>query len=91
MLPKGDIGTQRVKELHDDGNDGIIPGIWTSVAGDERVVLRCLGRFCWFYGWVHHKTEVLDDPTATCKGQMGKMQRVHHSAFSKLDIQHIGL
>jgi hypothetical protein len=103
VLPKGAIGTQQVKELHDDGNAGVIPGIWTSVVGDERVVLRFLGRgmnsffratdrrFCWFYGWVPHKTEVLDDPMATCKGKMGQIQRIHHSAFSKLDIEHIGL
>jgi hypothetical protein len=31
MLPKGDIGLQQVKELHDNGNAAVIPGIWTSV------------------------------------------------------------
>jgi hypothetical protein len=103
MLPKGAIGTQRVKELHDDGNAGVIPGIWTSVLGDESVVLRFMGRgmnscfrasdrrFCWFYGWIPHKTEVFDDSAVTCRGQMGTIQRIHHSAFSKLDIEHIGL
>jgi hypothetical protein len=43
-LPKGATGLQQVKELHDDGNAAVIPGIWTSLIGDETVVFRFYGR-----------------------------------------------
>jgi hypothetical protein len=39
-LQKGAIGIQRAKALHDDGNSALIPGMWTSLLGDEAVVLR---------------------------------------------------
>jgi hypothetical protein len=105
-LPKGATGIQHCKELHDDGNAALIPGIWTSIRGDENVVLRFLGknmnvyfkaadfRFCWFYGWVPHKTEI--QPGAhvqqvSAEGKMGTISRVHHSAFSKPELEHLGL
>lgn len=102
-LPKGAIGVQRVKEMHDDGNAAIIPGVWTSLVGDETVVLQFSGlhwdvyfrtttrRFCWFYGWIGHKTKVLNDSSVVAKGKMNKVQRVHHSAFNKPDLEHVAL
>ena len=100
-LPKGAIGIQRTKALHDDGNSALIPGIWTSLLGDEAVILRFVGRhfnvffrtttyrFCWFMGWIPHKTEVLEDPTIKSKGAMSAVERIHHSAFSKPEIEHL--
>jgi hypothetical protein len=79
-LPKGAMGLQLVKELHDDGNACVIPGIWTSVIGDDRVALKFFGaginhhfqatnrRFCWFYGWIPHKSEVVGDASIISLG-----------------------
>jgi hypothetical protein len=100
-LPKGAIGIQRTKALHDDGNSALIPGMWTSLLGDEAVVLRFIGehfnvyfrtptfRFCWFMGWIPHKTEVLGAPANRSKGTMSVVERIHHSAFSKPEIEHV--
>jgi hypothetical protein len=100
-LPKGAIGIQRTKALHDDGNSALIPGIWTSLLGDKAVVLRFVGRtfninfrtttfrFCWFMGWIPHKTEVLEGPTSRLKGLMTGVERIHHSAFSKPELKHL--
>jgi hypothetical protein len=103
-FPKGATGMQLSKELHDDGNAAIIPGLWTSVVGDPNVTLRFRGygldhyfaasnlRFCWFYGWVPHKTEYLD--VLNPKKQTHSMEtfhRLHHSAFSKPEIEHLSL
>jgi hypothetical protein len=41
-FPKGACGIQKTKGLHDDGNAGIIPGIWSSILGDPDVVLRSI-------------------------------------------------
>ena len=103
VFPKGAVGMKRTKELHDDGNAAIIPGIWTSVTGDESVALRFQSkqfnvylrttrrRFCWFYGWIPHKTEVLGDPSYRSLGKMEKVERIHHSAFWKPRSEHIAL
>jgi hypothetical protein len=100
-LPKGAIGIQRTKALHDDGNSALIPGMWTSLLGDEAVVLRFIGkhfnvyfrtttfRFCWFMGWIPHKTELLENPATRSKGPMSVVHRIHHSAFSKPEIEHL--
>ena len=102
-LPKGAVGIQRVKELHDDGNAAIIPGVWTSIIGDPTVCLRFVAcrmnyfftatdrRFCWFYGWVPHKTEVHANPAIRAHGAMAELQRLHHSAFSKPEFEHLSL
>jgi hypothetical protein len=93
-LPKGAIGLQKTKDLHDDGNSAVIPGIWTSVRGDDNVIFRFIGsdfnvffrcstnRFCWFVGWVPHKTEVLNQPAHRSLGKMINVERIHHSGFS---------
>jgi len=85
-LPKGAVGLQHVKELHDDGNAAVIPGVWTSVIGNETVSLKFLGRgmnyslaatdlrFCWFYGWIPHKTEVRADCSFHASGVMTELQ-----------------
>ena len=103
IFPKGAVGTKRTKELHDDGNAAIIPGIWTSVTADEKVVLRFQSkqfnvflrtttrRFCWFYGWIPHKTELLENPSYRSLGKMTKVERIHHSAFWKPRSEHIAL
>ena len=44
-LNKGAVGFQLTKDLHDDGNASVIPGVWTSITGDERVVLRFVSTF----------------------------------------------
>jgi hypothetical protein len=100
-LPKGNIGIQRTEALHDDGNSALIPGIWTSLLGDDAVVLRFIGqrfniyfrtttfRFCWFMGWIPHKTEVLEDPSIHSKGYMPVIEPKHHSAFSNPEIEHL--
>lgn len=102
-FPKGALGIQRTKDLHDDGNSAIIPGIWTSLRGDPNVVLRFVAksfnvyfrtsdlRFCWFMGWIPHKTEVLLNPNYRSLGPMIKVERIHHSAFSKPDLEHLSL
>jgi hypothetical protein len=43
-LPKGAIGIQRTKPLHGDGSSALIPGIWTSLLGDDVVVLPFVGQ-----------------------------------------------
>jgi hypothetical protein len=100
-LPKGAVGIQRAKALHDDGNSALIPGMWTSLLGDEAVVLRFIGkhfnvcfrtttfRFCWFMGWMPHKTELLENPATRSKIPMSVVHRIHHSAFSKPEIEHL--
>ena len=85
VFPKGAVGMKRTKELHDDGNVAIIPGIWTLYL---RTTLR---RFCWFYGWIPHKTEVLGDPSYRSLGKMEKVERIHHSSFWKPRSEHIAL
>jgi hypothetical protein len=102
-LPKGAIVIQRTKALHNDGNLSLIPGIWTSLLGDEAVALSFIGRhfnvhfssttfrFCWFMGWIPHKTGVLEEPTTQSKGTMSVVERIHHSAFSKPEIEHLAL
>ena len=92
-----------MKELHDDGNAAIIPGMWTSVKGDRKVVLRFVGkglnhffrtsdrRLCWFYGWVPHKTEVLGSPETQASGKMGEVERIHNSSFNKPFMEFLAL
>jgi hypothetical protein len=97
-------GLQQVKELHDDGNAAIIPEIWTSLIGDETVVIRFCGcgfnmfftcsanRFAWFYGWVlPHKTEVPANLSSHAVGKMKGGARLHHSPFSKPEVEHFAL
>jgi hypothetical protein len=100
-LSKGAVGLQQVKALHDDGNATIIPGVWTSVIGDSSVCLHFVGRgtnyyfsatthqFCWFYGWVPHKTEVRMDTSVHGNGTMAELKRLHHSGFSKPEFEHL--
>lgn len=102
-FPKGATGLHRVKELHDDGNAAVIPGIWTSIIGDPDVCLRFIGRgmnhalsantarFCWFYGWIPHKTEVTEAPQTRSKGAMHGIDRLHHSAFWKPEFEFLAL
>jgi hypothetical protein len=113
-FPKGAIGIQQTKALHDDGNAALIPGIWTSVAGDDNVILRFVGcnfdayfrtttkRFSWFYGWIPHKTEmIMRQGQASVTGcsnhckcshkPMDTFFRLHHSAFSKPEFEHVAL
>lgn len=102
-LPKGAIGFNRTKSLHDDGNAGIIPGIWSSHSHDKNVALHFFGRnmnvylhttmqrFCFFYGWIPHKTEINslksqnnstevedqdEDSSSTCKKKRKRMDTV---------------
>lgn len=101
-LPKGATGVQLHKELHDDSNASVIPGIWSSVtASDEllRTKLRFAGRglnvsmfaskrrFAMFYGWIPHKTEGEDKAPNRSQGKMIGASRVHHSAFSKVEME----
>jgi hypothetical protein len=100
-LPKGAIGIQRMKALHDDSNSALIPGMWTLLLGDEAVVFRFIGkdfnvcfrtttfRFCWFMGWIPHKTELLENPASRSKGVMSVVHQIHHSALSKPEIEHL--
>jgi hypothetical protein len=100
-LPKGAIGIQRTKASHDNGNSSLIPGIWTSLLGGEAAVLCFIGRhfnvcfrtttfrLCWFMGWIPHKTKVLEEPAIRSKGVMSVVERIHHSAFSKPEIEHL--
>jgi hypothetical protein len=100
-LPKGAIGIQRTKALHDDNNSALIPGMWTSLLGNEAAVLRFIGkhfnvclrtttfRFCWFIGWIPHKRILLENPASRSKGAMLVGHRMHHSAFSKPEIEHL--
>jgi hypothetical protein len=98
-LPKGAIGIQRTKDLHDDGNLAVIPGIWTSVQGDPHVVIQFVVKsfnvyfrtldlcFCWFMDWILHKTEVLLNPNYRSLGLMKEVEHIHHSAFSKPGLE----
>jgi hypothetical protein len=93
-LPKGTLGMYPYKALHDDGNSCIIPSMWQSVVGHDFLNLVFVGkqmkvqirasnqRFCWFMGWIPHKTELLgDDP----------LFRICHSAYSKPEMEHLTL
>jgi hypothetical protein len=93
-LPKGTLGMYPAKPLHDDGNSCIIPSMWQSVVGHDYLKLLFLGkqmkveirashqRFCWFMGWIPHKTELLREvPTF----------RICHSAYSKPELEHLTL
>jgi hypothetical protein len=89
--PKGSVGLQCVKELHNDGNAAVIPGISMSVIGDPTVSLCFVGhgmnyllnyhlsmnhhRFCWFYGWIPHRTEVTGDPSFLAAGAMAELHQ----------------
>jgi len=101
VFPKGTIGGACTKDLHDDENACVSPGIWTSIEGDEAVSVCFYGhrmnvefsatskRFCWFMGWIPHKCYMPSRPSFRSSGQM-KRERVHHSAFSKPEYEHIG-
>jgi hypothetical protein len=39
-FPKGVCGIQQTKALQDDRNAGIIPGIWSLILGDPKVVIQ---------------------------------------------------
>jgi hypothetical protein len=100
-LSKGAVGIQRVKALHDDGNSALVPGAWTSLSGDEAAVFRFVGKhfnvsfrtttflFCWFMGWIPHRTEILENSASRSKGVMSVVHQIHHSAFSKPKIEHL--
>jgi hypothetical protein len=97
LFPKGACGIQKTKVLHDGRNAGIIPGIWNSILGapagcgalqfisPNAEIFFCTSTnwFCWFYGWVPHKTKVLNAPEVQSFGQIGEVQRVHHSCYTK--------
>ena len=103
IFPKGACGIMLTKDLHDDGNGAICPGIWTSVLGADNVVLRFMStqfnihfkcathRFAWFQGWIPHKTECVDNPNHMSEGKMDKVERIHHSAFWKPKMEHVAL
>ena len=102
ILPKGSIGMQLTKPLHDDGNAILSPGVWTSVTDNPEVILtfvtkkmevdiRChRRRVCSFYGWIPHKSR-----TANCDvgptGKVDKVMRIHHTSYSKPELEHTAL
>jgi hypothetical protein len=93
-LPKGTLGMYPAKALHDDRNSCIIPLMWQSVVGHDSLNLVFVGKqmkvemrashqqFCWFMGWIPHKTEMIGD-----------MPRfwISHSAYSKPELEHLTL
>ena len=48
-------------------------------------------RICWFHGWVPNKTEVLGQESMVSRGKMKTIARMHHSAFSKPEFEHLSL
>jgi len=103
-FPKGSIGVHRYTPLHDDANGAVTPGVWTSLRGADDVYLNMAGhnmninirgtdrRFCWFMGWIPHRT--IPTNGATCQNDGGEktgITRIHHSAYSKLEIEHVCL
>jgi hypothetical protein len=102
-LPKGSVGLSSGRLLHDDGNAALIPGVWTSFAGNENCLLKFQSvdgsfylrttkrRFCLFYGWIPHLSEKLPGPVLGPKSSLDGYARVHHSAYSKPLIEFIGL
>jgi hypothetical protein len=72
-LPKGALGMYPTKALHDDGNLCIILLMWQSAVGHDFLSLVFVGKqmkveigtshqhFCWFMGWIPHKTQLLGD------------------------------
>jgi hypothetical protein len=86
-LPKCTLGMYPAKALHDDRNSCIIPLMWQSVVGHDSLNLVFVGKqmkvemrashqqFCWFMGWIPHKTEMIGD-----------MPRfwISHSAYSSV-------
>ena len=97
IFPKGTVGMYNSKNLHDDKNGALTPSIWTSVVGKDGTTLTFYGvnfelsldatehRFCYFMGWIPHKT-VCKDVTK----DIYKM-RVNHSAYSKPEYEHLAL
>jgi len=97
-FPKGSFGLHKHTPLHDDANGCIIPGIWTSISGGDDVFLNLIGhrmnikvrgsakRFCWFMGWIPHQTVSASGEKSSPDGM-----RVHHSAYSNVEIEHVCL
>jgi hypothetical protein len=68
--------------------------MWQSVVGHDYLNLVFLGkqmkveirashqRFCWFMGWIPHKTELIGDVPRF---------RICHSAYSKPELEHLTL
>ena len=99
VFPKGSVGTRLTRDLHDDGNGAISPGVWTCLTDHDDVVFNMLGhrlnieisarskRFVWFMGWVPHRVVSKSGKDCRSLGPMEKTERIHHSAFSKLDYE----
>ena len=93
VFPKGTLGMYQTKTLHDDDNGAISPSLWSSIVGDDNTYLSFHGvnfevklvtstfRFCWFMGWIPHKT------TTTTTGRSKKMARINHSAYTKPEFE----
>ena len=96
-LPKGSVGLDLEKPLHDDGNACLCPGIWTNIKEDKNntvdlffihknfnLKLRASeGRIALFLGWIPHKTKVVGE-----KKQSSDL-RIHHTAYMKPEHEFI--
>ena len=97
IFPKGTIGMYKVKSLHDDENGALSPSIWASVVGHDDTVLTFYGvnfevsfvtsthRFCWFMGWVPHKSSF------ESTNNYGDCLRINHSSYFKPEIEQLAL
>ena len=74
IFPKGTLGMYPTKSMHDNDNGAATPSIWMSVEGEDSTTLSFHGvdfeislratthRFCWFMGWIPHKSTLTKNP-----------------------------
>ena len=96
-FPKGTVGMYATKSLHDDDNGALTPSFWSSVVGDSNVVLTfhgmkfeisitaSTGRFCWFMGWIPHKSSLISEEIPP------KKNRINHSSYCKPEYEQLSL
>jgi hypothetical protein len=96
ILPKGAAGIQTAKEMHDDDNEVICLGCWSSMTeadtetdlcflinGHEVFIRACAPRNLLFMGYIPHESRAAD------RNRPAQTPRVHHSAFGKPEAEHL--
>jgi len=98
-FPQGTLGVSLEKQIHDDANGLLVPGLWQCLASDPlnpvRFVFQTTNmsysfqsskkRFAWFNGMIPHKTEAIHVKFDSDD------TRVHHSAYWKPVHEYISL
>jgi len=99
VLPKGSLGVQLEKPLHDDGNGLLSSSMWRCLSEDtnnpvELEFITTVGswkiistsrRFCIFDGLIPHRTKAISNIVRS------NQIRMHHSCYIKPRHEHFGL